>query len=230
MDRSRVAIVIPALNEANTIGHVVRTAACHGVPWVVDDGSIDATAQIARKAGARVVSHTSNRGYDQALNTGFSAAYAAGCDAFITLDADGQHDPELLPNILGLLEDGTDVVIGVRSRYARFAEHIFAYVTNLLYGIQDPLCGLKAYRASVYVARGHFDCYGSIGTELVLFAAARGMHIEQVKFEVKDRMGTPRFGRLWSANLRIFRALGLSIIKRLTWVISSAQADGSPGS
>ena len=213
MDRSRVAIVIPALNEASTIGRVVHLAGVHGVPWVVDDGSVDATAQIAREAGAFVVSHSQPQGYDQALNSGFAAAYSKGCDVFVTLDADGQHDPELLPHILRLLEEGADVVIGVRSHFARLAEHIFAYLSRIRYGISDPLCGLKAYRASVYVARGHFDRYGSIGTELALFAAARGMNVEQVKFDVKDRADTPRFGRIWSANLRILRALALSIVQ-----------------
>lgn len=212
MDRSRVAIVIPALNEASTIGHVVHLAGVHGVPWVVDDGSVDATGQIAREAGAFVVSHAQTQGYDQALNSGFAAAYSKGCDVFVTLDADGQHDPALLPQILRRLEDGADVVIGVRSRFARCAENIFSYVTRIRYGICDPLCGLKAYRASVYASCGHFDSYGSIGTELVLYAAARGLRLEQVKFEVIDRVDTPRFGRLWCANLRILRALVLSII------------------
>lgn len=213
MDRSRVAIVIPALNEATTIGHVVRVAGLHGMPWVVDDGSRDATAQIARDAGACVVSHACNQGYDQALNSGFAAAYATGCVAFVTLDADGQHDPELLPHILRLLEDGADVVIGVRSQYARLAEHIFACVTRLRYGIRDPLCGLKAYRASVYAARGHFDSYGSIGTELAMYAAARGLRLEQVPFEVRNRTDKPRFGRVWQSNLRILRALALSMVR-----------------
>jgi glycosyltransferase involved in cell wall biosynthesis len=213
MDRSRVAIVIPALNEASTIGHVVRAAGRHGVPWVVDDGSRDTTAQVARDAGACVVSHARNQGYDQALNSGFAAAYATGCVAFVTLDADGQHDPELLPHVLLLLEDGADVVIGVRSRYARLAEHIFACVTRLRYGIRDPLCGFKAYRASVYAACGHFDSYGSIGTELTLFAAAHGLRLEQVPFEVRNRADTPRFGRVWRANMRILRALALSMVR-----------------
>ena len=212
MDRSRVAIVIPALNEASTIGHIVQTAKTYGIPWVVDDGSVDDTAQIARDAGACVISHLQTKGYDQALNSGFAAAYSNGYDAFVTLDADGQHDPKLLPHILHLLEEGADVVIGVRSRFARFAEKIFSYATRIRYGIRDPLCGLKAYRASVYVARGYFDSYSSIGTELALFAAAHGMHLKEVRFEVKNRADTPRFGRIWSANLRILRALALSIV------------------
>lgn len=213
MDRSRVAIVIPAFNEATTIGHVVRSASSYGVVWVVDDGSTDATAQIAREAGACVVSHTSNKGYDEALNSGFSAAYSKGCDAFLTLDADGQHDYALLPHFVDLLEDGAEVVIGVRSRYARVAELFFAFFTRLRFGIRDPLCGLKGYRASVYVACGHFDSYGSIGTELALFASASGLRISQVPCEVRNRNDPPRFGRRWRANMRILRALAIAITR-----------------
>jgi glycosyltransferase involved in cell wall biosynthesis len=213
MDRSRVAIVIPALNEAATIGDVVRGASRHGVPWVVDDGSSDATAQAAREAGARVISHSRNQGYDQALNSGFAAAYATGCDALVTLDADGQHDPALLPYMLRILEDGADVVIGVRSKRARLAEHLFASVTRLRFGIRDPLCGMKAYRADVYASLGYFDSYRSIGTELALFAAARGLYVEQAPFKVRDRLDSPRFGRVWQANWRILRALALWLFR-----------------
>lgn len=213
MDRSRIAIIIPALNEASTIGAIVRAAGRHGLPWVVDDGSVDATAQVARDAGAFIVSHLSNKGYDQALNSGFSAAYAFGCDAFVTIDADGQHDPALLSHMIRLLEDGADVVIGVRSSPARLAESIFGCVTMLRFGIRDPLCGFKGYRAHVYGALGHFDSYGSIGTELAMFAAASGLRLEQLPFQVRTRADTPRFGRMLRANLRILRALVLSIFR-----------------
>lgn len=214
MERSRLAIVIPALNEAATIGEVVRAASIFGVPWVVDDGSTDTTALIALEAGARVVQHSHNRGYDNALNTGFEAAHNAGCDAFVTLDADGQHDPELLPRMLKLLEEGADVVIGIRTRRARLTEHLFAMLTILMYGIRDPLCGMKAYRASVYEERGHFDSYRSIGTELALFAVRRRMRVEQVKFKVRERADAARFGRFWLSNWRILRALVLFIVRR----------------
>ena len=214
MERSRVAIVIPALNEASTIGNVVRAASIYGIPWVVDDGSTDATAKVAHDAGAKIVSHARNRGYDKALNTGFEAAYIAGCDAFVTLDADGQHDPALLPRMLQMLDDGADIVIGIRSRRARLAEHLFAMLTIILYGIRDPLCGMKAYRASVYAERGHFDTYGSIGTELALFAARRRMRVDQVSFQVQKRADAPRFGRVWAGNWRILRSLVLFIARR----------------
>jgi hypothetical protein len=146
--------------------------------------AVDATVQLATEVGAFVISHVHTQGYDQALNSGFAASYANVCNFFVTLDVDGQHDAKLLPHILRLLEDAADIVIGVRSRHARLAEHIFACVTRLRYGIRDPLCGLKAYRASVYAARGHFDSYNSIGTELALFAAAGGLRLDVFSHQV----------------------------------------------
>lgn len=203
--------MIPALNEAATITAVVRAASPHGTCVVVDDGSTDGTAALARGAGALVVVHPANRGYDGALDSGFRAAAQAGCEIIITLDADGQHDPSLLLRFIEAIDGGAAVALGVRDRRARLAEHAFAWYTRQRWGIADPLCGLKAYRADVYRALGHFDSYSSIGTELMLFAARNGHAIVQVPFHVREREGAPRFGRRLGANLRIFRALALSL-------------------
>jgi glycosyltransferase involved in cell wall biosynthesis len=207
MDRSRIGIVVPALNEERSIGAVVELCGRYGLAIVVDDGSSDRTATVAREAGATVVSHPANRGYDAALDSGFREAAALGSDLVVTIDADGQHDPELIGRFLAMLEADADVVIGVRDKRPRFAEHCFAALTRLLYGIRDPLCGMKGYRMSVYRALGHFDSYGSIGTELALFAARKGYRIAQVPVVVRDRADTPRFGRTLRANWKIFRAM-----------------------
>ena len=74
MDRLRIALVVPALNEAATIAAVVKGALRYGTCIVVDDGSTDDTADRARQAGAVVVSHTANLGYDAALNSGCKVA------------------------------------------------------------------------------------------------------------------------------------------------------------
>jgi glycosyltransferase involved in cell wall biosynthesis len=211
VDRSRVAILIPALNESATIAGVARGAGTFGIPIVVDDGSSDDTARLARDAGAVVVSHSGNAGYDAALNSGFREAAALGLEVAVTLDADGQHDPSVLGQVLAKIDAGADVVIGVRSRRQRLAEHLFAWYTTLRFGIRDPLCGLKAYRMRVYEKLGHNDSYHSIGTELALFAAKSGFRLEQVRFEVGERGGDPRFGRSLTANLKILRALVLAL-------------------
>jgi glycosyltransferase involved in cell wall biosynthesis len=207
MDGYRVGIVIPALNESATIAAVVMAAGIYGTPIVVNDGSTDNTAELAAHGGAVVVSHEKKLGYDAALNAGFKKAAELGCQMIITVDADGQHDPSLIQKFIDAMCDGADVVVGIRSRRQRFAEHLFAWYTSLRFGLQDPLCGMKAYRLEVYEALGHFDSYGSIGTELMIFAAMKGCQLGQVPFVVKERNGKSRFGQMLSGNYRIFRAM-----------------------
>lgn len=214
MDRSQVAVVIPALNESATIGAVVRSAGHYGIPIVVDDGSTDETAEIAREASAVVVRHASNRGYDRALDTGFSAAAGLDAQLIITLDSDGQHDPALIETYINIIEQGADVVVGIRDQRARISEHLFSWYTTLRFGIRDPLCGMKAYRSSVYVSLGHFDSYGSIGTELMLYAARNRFRIRQTPIKIRERCDLPRFGRVVSANYRIIHALLFSMLGR----------------
>ncbi len=211
MDRSRVGIVIPAFNESATIVAVVDVARNYGIPIVVDDGSKDATAVLASRNGAVVVTHGKNCGYDAALNSGFIKAAEIGCEVIITVDADGQHDPSLIQRFIDEIGTGMDVVVGVRSRIPRLSEQLFASYAHLRFGIQDPLCGMKAYRTTVYEALGHFDSYGSIGTELAIYAAKRKYRLGQIPFVVRERKDQPRFGRIFVANYKIFRALILSI-------------------
>ena len=171
----RVCIVIPALNELLTIAGIVEGVRKYGVPIVVDDGSTDNTAELATKTDAVVVMHEKSRGYDAALSSGFKKAAELGAQIIITVDADGQHDPSLIQKFINAIDSGADIVVGIRSRRQRIAEQFFAWYTELRFGLKDPLCGMKAYRTTVYKALGHFDSYGSIGTELTIFAAKRGL-------------------------------------------------------
>jgi glycosyltransferase involved in cell wall biosynthesis len=207
MDRSRVGIVIPALNESATIAVIVEAVKKYGVPIVVDDGSTDNTAELARQAGGFVVSHKFNRGYDTALDSGFKKASEFACEVIITLDADGQHDPSLINRFIERIDDGAEVVVGIRSARQRLAELVFAWYTKNRFGIDDPLCGMKAYKTRIYRELGHFDSYGSIGTELMIFAAKNDYRIDQIPFKVRDRLGDSRFGHIFSANYKIFRAI-----------------------
>ena len=210
MDKYRVGIVIPALNESSTIKGIINAVRKYGVPIVVDDGSTDNTAEVALSSGAIVIVHEKNRGYDSALNSGFEKAVECGADLIITIDADGQHDPSLIKQFIDCIDAGNDIVIGIRSRRQRFAENLFAWYASLRFGVRDPLCGMKAYRADVYKAQGYFDSYGSIGTELAIFGIKRGFRFDQIWFEVWDRSGQSRFGRMLSSNFKIMRAMMLS--------------------
>jgi glycosyltransferase involved in cell wall biosynthesis len=214
MDRRRIGIVIPAYNESRTIESVVLGTKAYGLPIVVDDASIDRTSDIARSAGADVVRHDANGGYDQALNSGCAYASSVGCDCIITMDADGQHNPAQITAFIAKLDSGADAVVGIRDRKQRCAEILFGLMTTVLWGIHDPLCGMKGYRISLYRELGHFDSYRSIGTELLLFAAKRGKKIVEVPVKTRDRADSPRFGSTLSANWRILKAMTKGLVPR----------------
>lgn len=112
----RVIAVVPAYNEASVIGAVIHGLRRFvGEVMVVDDGSTDVTATVARQAGAVVVRHFLNRGQGAALATGMAAAVAWGADIVVTFDADGQHDPADIPKLVEpLLLERHDVCLGSR--------------------------------------------------------------------------------------------------------------------
>jgi glycosyltransferase involved in cell wall biosynthesis len=117
----RIQALVPAHNEAARIRRVVEGAARHVAVVVVDDGSTDATAEIAQAAGAHVIRQSPNQGKGAALRAGFSAALASGVEAVVTLDGDGQHDPAEIPTFLGTYAwravDGraTELIVGRRD-------------------------------------------------------------------------------------------------------------------
>ena len=198
----KLAVVIPAYNEAATIAGVVRSVAAFGQPIVVDDCSRDDTAASAAAAGAVVLRHATNQGYDGALESGFAAAAQGGYEAVATFDADGQHD--------AALERGAELVVGERPRPARLAEALFNLYTRWRFGVRDILCGLKAYRMTLYRRHGRFDANRSIGTELALAGLRRGVAVARVEVPIHARADRSRLGSLLRANGRILRALGLA--------------------
>src|SRR5437870_2704619 len=111
---------MPAHNEAAVIGSVLskippRFESFEVIPIVVDDGSSDATATIARQKGALVLEHVANLGVGAATITGLRAAQQLSADIIVTMDSDGQHDPADIQTLVDCLIDGPfDVVIGSR--------------------------------------------------------------------------------------------------------------------
>jgi glycosyltransferase involved in cell wall biosynthesis len=213
MARPGLGIVIPALNEVLSIAAVIAAARRFGTVIVVDDGSTDGTAAIAAAAGADIVRHEVNHGYDAALNSGFVRAAQLGCETVVTLDADGQHNPLLLEQFVVALDQGASVVVGVRDRFQRLAERIFSWVARARWKIVDPLCGMKGYRMEIYRELGHFDSYESIGTELAIFAVNHGYRVVQIPMRTRERVGSPRFGHRILGNWRILRSLFLSQLR-----------------
>ncbi|MGZ4968224.1 MAG: glycosyltransferase family 2 protein [Methylobacter sp.] len=213
MERSRIAIIVPALNEAATIGAVLARVKEYGLPIVVDDGSTDATAALAREAGAEVVTHQKNQGYDGALNSGFARAAALDCAYAITIDADGQHNPAQLQELINYLDQGYELVLGARDRYQRIGEVIFAYCTKRLWNISDPLCGMKGYSLDLYNKAGHFDSFQSIGTELAVRSLVNGCRHIEMPVITRDRQDEPRFARKFAANYKILRAMLILVLR-----------------
>lgn len=97
----RVAVIIPAKDEAETVTRVVLDARVHWANVIlIDDGSRDATADLARASGARVLRHQTSLGYGAALRTGLTEAVAVGAELVVFLDADGAHDPHESPALV----------------------------------------------------------------------------------------------------------------------------------
>jgi glycosyltransferase involved in cell wall biosynthesis len=109
-------VVIPAYNEERSVASVVCSALAYLPVMVVDDGSADDTARQARLAGAAVLSNRKNQGKGAALVAGFKQAVEQGYDFVITLDADGQHDPDEIPSFLQeYYASQPDLIIGKRD-------------------------------------------------------------------------------------------------------------------
>lgn len=208
----KTAIIIPAYNEAGTIGEVVRGVAEYGLPIVVDDNSADDTADIAEASGAEVVRRTDNGGYDAAIQSGFERADALHVEVSATFDADGQHVPEVLGGLFApILEGRVRLVVGARPSTARLAESVFGVYTNLRYRLPDPLCGMKAYSMSLYREHGCFDSTRSIGTELTLYALRSKEPFEVLPVPVRERIGRSRFGASIRGEMKILWAFWLAV-------------------
>ncbi len=215
MATSRVGILIPAYNEEGTIADVVSGASRFGQVFVSDDGSTDATADVARGHGAVVISQGGNHGYDSALAFGLSTISPENFDFVVTMDADGQHHFRDISAFVSLLSAGADVVVGKRPQKARLMEKIFGMFTNRLWGVADPLCGMKGYRTSLLGTERMGKTYNSVGTEVLMFALIKGLRVVSVPISVRDRDGKPRFSGLLKANLIIGIAFAAALVTTL---------------
>jgi glycosyltransferase involved in cell wall biosynthesis len=213
MEPFKIAIIIPAFNEEDTIFKVIESVKDYGIVIVVNDDSNDKTMKIATEAGAIVVTHEENQGYDGALNSGFLKAKELDCDGVITFDADGQHSSSLLIKYIEYLKNGFDLVLGVRPNFARVSELLFSFYTRLKFGWKDPLCGMKGYSMRLYKNQGYFDSFNSIGTELAFFALSHKYKYIQLPVPIIKRHDKSRFSSSFLGNMKILKALTLIIKK-----------------
>jgi glycosyltransferase involved in cell wall biosynthesis len=204
-----VGVVIPAYNEAETIAGVVESVSPYaGKVIVSSDGSTDRTVEVARAAGAVGVDESANSGPERATELGFIEALKHEIEILVTFDADGEHLPVYIPEMVKLVQEGSaDVVVGARAKLPRFSEYLFSWYSNLRIGIRDPICGLKAIRSDVYRDIGYFDTVGGITAQFLFQAKKRHYKLAQIPIEVRQRSDIPRIGDAVTANAKMLRGL-----------------------
>ena len=230
----KLVILIPALNEAASIAGVVESMPrqIEGVDQievlVVDDGSKDDTAQLARNAGATVISHPFNQGVGKAFNTGLAAALEMGADIMVNIDADGQFSPADIPLLIAPIVEGkADFVSGDRFRSAdgklvrpeymskikfwgnqRMAD-LVGFVTGKRY--DDVSCGFRAYSKEALM-RLNLTGKFTYTQESFLDLANKGMGIKTIPVDVtyfpdrKSRVAGSILNYMFQTAKIIFRA------------------------
>lgn len=227
---TRTLVIIPALNEEACLPRVLRDLAEH-VPscdvLVVDDGSTDRTAAVARAGGATVVSLPFNMGVGTALRTGFRYAVRSGYDRVVQTDADGQHDPAQIHILLRELDAGSDLVIGSRflardghyqvERTRGAAMGILRAFTVLLLGrrIHDSTSGFRGFSRPLVQAFGttYPREFLSDTVEALLMASYGGYRIAEVPVRMRERAGgvpSHRSLRLYYHYLRLLVVMALT--------------------
>lgn len=201
-------MVIPAFNEEATIGEVVGRIANVMDVLVIDDASLDNTANEARASGAKVVSNVSNQGYANAINTGFQVADDLGYSYVFTVDADGEHDTSVLAECIEYLsKEGESVVLGDRSERVRFVETLASLYGRWRWGIKDIFCGFRGYPMCLWKHNGGFESSDTCGAELSVVAKNMNCNLFQPKVHGTRRAGPSRFDSAVKANFRLLRAI-----------------------
>jgi glycosyltransferase involved in cell wall biosynthesis len=199
----RVAIV-PALNEAENIGRVIDELRAFDPGLdivVVDDGSLDGTAQAAAAMGARVLRLPFNLGIGGAVQTGFRFAFENGYDIAVRVDGDGQHDPAQLDRVLAPVLNGeADIVVGSRfaaigasgyrsSRTRRIGIRFLAWVVSRIVGqrVTDTTSGFQALNREgiALFARDYPHDYPEVEATVMVFR--HRLRLTEVPVEMRER-------------------------------------------
>lgn len=187
-----IVAALPSFNEEVAIGSVILRAKKHvDQVVVIDDGSSDATSEVARLAGAVLLRHEERGGYGAAMKSCFKAAKDLDADVLVTLDSDGQHDPDDIPKLVApILEGRADLVLGSRGieghegvpLYRRIGMQVLDVATSIGSdsGILDSQCGFRAYSRKALDAI-KFESDGmSAGSEILMSAGERGLKMAEV--------------------------------------------------
>lgn len=224
-----LGVAIPAFHAEGSIGEVVRKVLASGFPvLVVDDGSKDRTAEVAREAGAEVVRLEVNSGKGTALRVALEAARERGWTWMVAMDADGQHDPSALASFHRLAGSGHGVVVGARRLavpampWPRVCSNrLTTWLLSLQAGCRlwDSQCGYRMVRVEAALgadlpSRGRFEWE----SEALVRIARKGWTIGRVEVptiygdessHIRPWRDTMRFVRLW------FRLWGLVLRGRI---------------
>ena len=187
----QVIALIPAFNEERRVGEVVTKTKPHVTEVVVvDDGSVDRTAEVARAAGAVVFTHKQNRGKGAAINTALDYFEKSPAEFGVFLDADGQHDPNEIPKFVAAARtQPADVVVGTRMgethgmpMVRRLTNQFTSWITSKLarQRVPDSQCGYRLVRRSVLP---HLELTSSrfeTETEMLIQAGRAGLKIANV--------------------------------------------------
>ena len=192
--RQVIEVILPVLDEARAIPAVLSTIPCGFAPLVVDNGSRDGSADVARRHGATVV-HEPSRGFGAAC---FAGLLAARSDVVCFMDCDGSLDPRQLPLVAGPVASGeADLCLGARVAergawpwHARAANRVLALELRRRHGIAlTDLGPMRAARREPLVELGLRDRGSGWPLEMVLRAAARGWRVIEVEVAYRPRMG-----------------------------------------
>ena len=227
----RVLVAVPALNEAAVIDQVLESLSkAHPIAdvVVVDDGSRDDTAQVARNAGARVVSHAINLGVGAAMGSAFKYAAQNGYNAVIQFDGDGQHRPEHIAELVAAL-DKADVVIGSRfadggtfksSAARRGVQRFIAWVVSgdARTRLTDATSGFRiAGPRALAVFAEHYPVEWLGDTvESIVLATRQSLKVREIPVVMNERAGGVPSQSVFRATLytgRILFILGLASIR-----------------
>ena len=240
--------MLPALNEAESIARVVAEVRSHqplADVLVVDDGSTDRTADVARAAGARVMALPFNLGVGGAMRAAYRFAFEEGYDAAVQVDADGQHDPADIARLRAALHEA-DVVVGARfagvGDYVvrgprRWAMRLLSSTLSRLVGtpLTDPTSGFRMVNSSA-LALFAFDFpeeYLGDTVEALVLASRADLRIAQVPVAMRERTaGAPSQNTLRSSAylLRVVTAIMLAVARRAPIVRPGSTAKDTPRS
>src|ERR1700687_207155 len=189
-------VCIPAYNEEKIIGDIVKRSKLYSDKVIVcDDGSTDNTAKIARESGAQVITHKKNDGYGAAIITLFDAARNEDADIMITLDGDGQHNPDQIPFLANTLqENNVDVVIGSRfldntsdtPGYRKRGIKIITSAANFGadFKVSDSQSGFRAYSKRAINSIHPTETGMTVSTEILLKISNKGLSVAEVPITV----------------------------------------------